>query len=783
MNRITMVFQRTLSVLAAMSLASFASAAGILAPTDQTLPPLRVTNHLVDVVVSENIAITKVRQTFRNDTQQRLEATYVFPLPDQADLTDFQMTFNGKMVKGEVLPAELARQIYESIVRQSRDPGLIEFIGRRLLRMRVFPIEPGSDTTIQMQYQQVCRPISEMMGYHYPLRTTEAAGQAYGTVRFAVNLETSSPLKNIWSPTHSVEIVREGEYRAKVAYEASGGSLNDDFLLLYATDSSDLGLSLVAHKPASDQSGHFVLMLTPKQLWPQGEYQPQDVVFVLDTSGSMAGDKLEQAKASLRFCIDKLDERDRFAVVRFSTGFDELPGGVQVATREAKTQAKDWIGKFSAAGGTNILDTLMHVMSMKPNADEEPRPFVVVFLTDGQGNQTPEETMQKLASAAYEGVRIFPFGVGHDVNTKLLDQLSEKFTGRPTYVQPGENLELVLGDFFGVISRPVMTNLKLDLPAVGVTERFPVALGDLYHGQQLVIAGKFDNAASGPVKLTATRSGKPVEYVWPGVSFTNTAEASYVPAVWAGRKIAYLLDQLRLHGENNEMICEVIELSQRYGIQTPYTSWLVNPEGMPIPMPVAIRRGMEPSAQGGGTFGGGGGGRNAAPGSRMVGDRLRAAAGHELLGDIPLLDFDSSLGFGALSAADAEAALDADSGKFATLFATQTAQMREARSKDDSRLDPSVLAVQQINGVWYHRVNGVLVDERFTEQTQIVVVKFGTDAYFDLVSKLPELQPVLARQVHVLAVVKDAVAVFIAEKTGAEKFSTEQVEQLGLSAR
>ncbi len=198
-------------LLAALFVTGNANAAGLLAPTDQSLPPLRVTDHLVDVQIHDRVALTTITQTFHNDTRRRLEATYVFPLPEHADLTDFRMTFNGKFVEGEVLPADEARRIYESIVRRTKDPGLIEFIGRRLLRMRVFPIEPGSDTTIKMSYQQITRPISGMNGYHYPLRTRQTVGQAYGMVRFNVSLDTATPLKNIWSPSHAVEIVRQGE--------------------------------------------------------------------------------------------------------------------------------------------------------------------------------------------------------------------------------------------------------------------------------------------------------------------------------------------------------------------------------------------------------------------------------------------------------------------------------------------------------------------------------------------------------------------------------------------
>ena len=661
-----------------------------------------MTDHLVDVTVHDTIALTTVTQTFRNDTKQRLEATYVFPLPDQADLTEFQMTFNGKMVKGRVLPAAEAARIYESIVRQAKDPGLIEFIGRRLLQMRVFPIEPESDTTIQVRYQQICSPISGMRAYHYPLRTRKTSGQAYGTVRFAVDLMTDAPLKNVWSPSHAVEIVRDGgERKAKIAYEANGGSLEDDFLLLFNTDSSDLGLSVVAHKPEKTNPGHFVLILTPGQLWPEEAYQPQDVAFVVDTSGSMAGPKLAQAKEALKFSIDRLDERDRFTVVRFSTGFDTLFEGVEPAGKDRRTEAKTWIDGFDAAGGTNIADTLLHVLTVAQDRTlREDRPFVVVFLTDGQGNRKPPEIMNRLADAgAGAGIlRMFPFGVGHDVNTKLLDRLSDGYSGRTTYVQPGENLELRLGDFFSVISRPVLTDLRLSLPDVGAQERFPATLGDLYHGQQLILAGQFREEMTGRIKLSALRTGQRVEYTWPDVAFVSTDTATYVPAVWAGRKIAYLVDQVRTHGESSEMIEEILALSQKYGIQTPYSSWLVNPE-----QNLELNRRL-----GGVGFGGGGGGAGIdgrrispalrrAPGQSLafrasgVADRQAiqqaARSSNALIGDAPDdLHLAYGDGFDEIELMLADSSVTESHGRVANLIARKNAEMKELSSRDQGRL-------------------------------------------------------------------------------------------------
>ncbi|MCA9295090.1 MAG: VWA domain-containing protein, partial [Phycisphaerales bacterium] len=721
-----------------LGVAGRSDAAGLLVPTDSTLPPLRITDHIVDARIVDGIARTSVEQRFRNDTNRRLEATYIFPLPENADLTDFTLSFNGRQVKGEVLPATQAREVYESIVRQSRDPGLIEFIGRRLLRMRIFPVEPNSTTTITIAYQQICTPLSDMRAFLYPLRTPNTTGTAYGTLRFSVELEAADPIKTVWSPTHTMDVVRTDDRHVRASFERAAASLDDDFILLYDVDDADVGLSVVTYRPVDNEPGHFTLLLTPKQLWEDQADEPQDVVFVLDTSGSMAGEKIKQARTALAYCIDRLDPHDRFNVVRFSTGFDELFGSLHEVTPETCTSAKTWINGFDARGGTNIGDTLAHVLMMEAQREGEDvsvpvkhplapqgttvvehrptsRPFVVVFLTDGNGDRKPEEIFSMLASANSnaQNVRLFSFAVGDDVNTTLIDTLASDYHGHATYIRPSENLELVLGDFFSTVSRPVLTNLQLSLPITGVTERFPIALNDLYHGGQLIVTGKLAELGHGPVTLTGRRNGELVSYTWDDVRFAHEPRADYVPSIWAGRKIAHLLDAIRRNGTSPELIEELVDLSVRYGIQTPYTSWFVNPEGVQVA---------------------GGGRRSNIVADEMLRDvQLGAASRLESVSNsvdsvgleiyhIAEDSFDSSA---------PPASMTATTGATATEVARKLGRMRQADSRDAGRAGQGPTAVDWIAGRRFFRIGSVFVDERFSDEVEVITIRFATPAYFE----------------------------------------------------
>ncbi len=301
----------------------------------------------------------------------------------------------------------------------------------------------------------------------------------------------------------------------------------------------------------------------------------KDVILVLDTSGSMAGQKIAQAKEALRFILDRLNPNDRFALIAFNTGVNRLDEGLSTVQR--REAAHRFVDGLNAGGGTNINDALLGALR---GLDSE-RPTVLIFLTDGlptAGVVDAGRIIENVRKSAPPSVRLFTFGVGYDVNTSLLDTLAANHRGASAYVKPGENLEETVSDFYAKISRPVLTDINLDFGGVRVTDLYPTPLPDLFAGGQLVLVGRYRTGGTTTVTLKGLVDGRSQQHAYSGLSFPQRTgdDTTFVARLWATRRIGYLLTQIRLHGTNKELVDEVVSLSLRYGIVTPYTSFLVD---------------------------------------------------------------------------------------------------------------------------------------------------------------------------------------------------------------
>lgn len=564
-------------------------------PRTYVFAPLEVSYHHVNVKIDGQIAVTSVDQEFYNPNPSRLEGTYLFPIPKGAQLDKFTMDIGGKQVEAELLPADKARRIYEDIVRKAKDPALLEYADRDALKVRIFPIEPHSKKRITLRYTQLLKSDSGLVSYVYPLNTEKFSAKPIKSVSVKVELESKQPLKSIYSPSHSVEIKRHGPNRATVGFETSDAKPDTDFALYFAPEKDELGVNLVAHK-VSGEDGYFLLLVSPGVDVQDKKIVPKDVAFVLDTSGSMAGKKLEQAKKALQFCVENLNDGDRFEIIRFSTEVEPLFDKLVDASKANREKADDFIKDLKPIGGTAIDEALQKALSLKSEIrspkSEAGRPFVVIFLTDGKPTIGTTDEGQIVANVKKQNegrTRVFCFGIGTDVNTHLLDKITEETRAISQYVLPEEDLEVKVSNFFSKIKEPVLANPTLKFTAdIRVTKLYPSPLPDLFRGDQLVLVGRYTGKGESAVILEGAIAGATRKFTYE-VSFPGSSdEHEFIPRLWATRRVGYLLDEIRLRGENSELREEVTELARKYGIVTPYTAYLIVEDeerrGVPLAM-------------------------------------------------------------------------------------------------------------------------------------------------------------------------------------------------------
>lgn len=536
------------------------------------VPFLTIKYHRVTVDIDGPVATTHVDQVFVNDAPYEVEGTYIFPLPEEAAISEFVLWVDGEKAEARVLEKDEARAIYEGIVRKRRDPALLEYAGRNAFQARVYPIPPGGERRIELEYSEILTADQGLVQYVYPLNTEKFSPRPIEDVSVHVEIHSDQPLKAVYSSSHDVAVDRRGDYSAAVGYEEYNVRPDKDFTLYYSVSDEDFGLSLVTYKQ-SGEDGFFLLLAAPKVEVDETEIVAKDVVLVLDVSGSMRGEKIVQAKNALEFVLENLHEKDRFNIVAFSTGVQTYARRLVPASE--RREALHFVENLTATGGTDINRALLEALD---SAAAE-RPTVVIFLTDGlatEGVVEADRILSNVADAAGPNVRIFAFGVGHDVNTFLLDRLAQDHRGVSAYVRPGMDIEEEVSAFYAKISTPLLSDISLDFGEIHVEDTYPYPLPDLFAGTQLVLVGRYRQGGLTTVTLEGVVNDRPQTFVYEDVTLRSRGGDDLIPRLWARRKIGYLLGQIRLHGESDEVIEEIVELSVRYGIITPYTSFLVD---------------------------------------------------------------------------------------------------------------------------------------------------------------------------------------------------------------
>ncbi len=532
---------------------------------------LEVTSHKVDVVIKNQVATTTIDQNFHNPNDWVAEGTYIFPLPDGATVDKFTMIVDGQPIEANILDADQARAVYNEIVQKMRDPALLEYVGNGAIQASIFPIEPGGDRRIQIEYQQVLTAAAGLIRYVYPLNTERFSAAPLQNVSVHVSVDSQEPVRAVYSPSHQIALDRTDDYRFAAGWEASGVRPDTDFELIYTVSQDKIGANLLSYVDPATGEGYFMLLAAPG-IATQQEAIAKDVIIVVDTSGSMDGEKIEQARQALIYVLGHLNSQDRFNIVEFSTGVRFYANELQPQSNAI--EAAGWAGSLQATGGTDINRALLEGM----NFVDPSRPTYVIFLTDGlptEGEIEVGNILNNVEASAPDNVRLFAFGVGDDVDTILLDTLVQDHHGASTYVRPGENIEEAVSTFYGKVSTPVLTDVQLSLGDTMIEETYPQPLPDIFAGTQLVVVGKYRQGGPAVITLTGNVNGQKTTFVYEDQTLVSAGGDEFLPRLWATRKIGYLLNQIRLNGEQPEWVQAIVDLSVRYGIVTPYTSYLI----------------------------------------------------------------------------------------------------------------------------------------------------------------------------------------------------------------
>ena len=449
---------------------------------------------------------------------------------------------------------------------------LLEYMGRGLIRTRVFPIPPRAERTVTMTYSQLLARDRDVVEFSYPFGTQKFTAKPIGRLAFSMRVESETPIKAIYSPSHDVESDLDTDHEARVSWEARHTVPDGDLRVFYTVAEGGLGASVLSYRPDTHKDGYLLLLASPDvEADDDLEDRSKSVVFVLDRSGSMSGEKIEQARDALSFVLNTLREGDTFNIVVYDDRVETFAPELQRLSHDSRAEADRFVANIRAGGSTNIDAALRTALEML-NDDDQPQ--YVLFLTDGlpTAGTTDELEIAKHARQANRAdARVFPFGVGFDVNARLLDRLSADHGGASAYVTPEEDIEAAVARVYSKMTSPVLADLSIEFSGTDLNRTYPRELPDLFEGGQLSWVGRYTD--SGPT--TVTVAGKvgderrtftfEADLAKPGTG----SRYDFVPSIWATRRIGALIDRIDLEGKNPELVDELVRLSTEFGILTP----------------------------------------------------------------------------------------------------------------------------------------------------------------------------------------------------------------------
>jgi len=554
-----------------------------------------------------------VEQQFRNPFAETIEAVYTFPLPSDAAVDEMTMHIGDRVVLGKIKPKDEARAIYEAAKHAGHAAGLLDQQRPNVFTQAVANIRPGESVRIVIRYVETVKYEDGNYEFSFPMvvgprynpsgtaninpPVTAKGTRAGHDISVEVALDSGVPLNFLRSLTHDVDIQRNGSTKAVVKLRNKAELPNEDFILQYDVSGTKIADAVMTHRGA--QGGFFTMILQPPGRVPAEEITPKELVFVLDTSGSMSGFPIEKAKETMKLAMDGLHPRDTFNLITFAGDTHVLFPEPVPANPENLAKAQAFLAGRRGSGGTEMMKAIR--AALEPS-DQHDHIRVVCFMTDGYvGNDM--EIIGEIRK--HPNARVFSFGIGTSVNRFLLDQMAREGRGEVEYVGLEEEGSPAARRFQERVHTPLLTDLKLEWNGVAVSEVYPARLPDLFGAKPVIISGRYDAPGRGVLRLRGKQAGRDfVREV--AVNFPNAEPAHEVLAtLWARRKVDALMAQnwtgMQTGDPGPEIKSAITKLGVEFKLMTQFTSFVaveesIRTEGgvprrveVPVEMPVGVR--------------------------------------------------------------------------------------------------------------------------------------------------------------------------------------------------
>ncbi len=561
-------------------------------PCPRPLPqPVQISAVAVNVSIQQQVATTTMEISLRNNALRPQEAQMLVPVPDGSVIRSFGFDGVSKEPNAKILPKAEAEAIYRSIVNKLRDPALLEFAGYNLVRSSVFPVPAHSIQKVTLVYENLLPADGERIDYVLP-RSESFASQNIPW-QITIDLNAKQTIATVYSPTHLISSNRVSKEHFRVSLGDNTKLEPGPFRLSYLLEKGGVTASLLAYPDASVGGGYFMLLGAVPAGRPEKAVSiKREVILVIDRSGSMQGEKIEQARAAALHVVNGLEDGEWFNIIDYSDSIASFSEQAIVKNADSLEAARAYIRRISSAGGTNIHDALLEAVRPEPTAKTLP---LVLFLTDGLptvGERREAAIREAVKQGNKYNRRIFTFGVGYDVNAPLLNAIASESRAASTFVLPKEDVEAKVSQLFRRLSGPVFSAPELTMldgrgqaTTRAIKDLMPVTLNDLFEGDQIVLLGQYQGDAPLRFKIAGNYLGAQRSFEFKFDTNAATMRNSYVPRLWASRKIAYLIDQIRQMGADRnqfakddarvkELVDEIVRLSTKFGILTEYTAFL-----------------------------------------------------------------------------------------------------------------------------------------------------------------------------------------------------------------